>query len=409
MLLLGFGSGLPLALTAQNLQFWAMEQGASLGQVGLFSVVGLPYALKFLWAPALDRFAPPPPFGSFGRRRGWMLLSQIALALAIAALALQDPGESLVALGAAALLTVFVAATQDIVVDAWRVEAFPESQAGAAAAVGVTGYRLAMLATGAGALWLTGEAGFTWAQTYVLAACAVGVGMLGTMAAPSPERTAPPATLEEAVVAPLREFLSRRGAWAVLAFILVFKLPDVAAANQTGPFLLRSGFTKEQIAAVSQGLGIAVTIVGTAAGGVVVTWLGLRGALWVLGGLQALSNLGFAALALAGPRLDALTAAIVVENFCAGLVTAGFVGFLTAQCSPRHAAFQYALLSALMAAFRLVGAPAGYAAEALGWPAFFVATALLGVPGVLLVGLLGTRTAPPPSHDDAPDLPSAAA
>jgi PAT family beta-lactamase induction signal transducer AmpG len=312
---------------------------------------------------------------------------------------------------ATALLAVVAAAAQDVVVDAWRAESFGDREVGAGAAAGVVGYRVAMLATGAGALWLTGAAGFSWPQTYLLAAGAVAVGVAGTFLAPPPPRVAAPSTLRAAVADPLREFLARRGAWAVLAFILVFKLPDVAAAAMTAPFLVKLGFAKEEIAGVRQGLGMLVTIAGTLAGGVLVTRRGLLRSLWTLAALQAASNLGFWALALAGPRLDALTAAVVVENFCAGLVAAGFVGFLTAQCDPRHAAFQYALLSALMAAFRLVGAPAGYLAEALGWPAFFVATALLGLPGMLLLPYVGTRGAPAaaaPARAAAPTGPASA-
>lgn len=400
MLLLGFSSGLPLALVTDNLQFWMTDAGLDLGLIGAVpQVVAATFVVKVLLAPFLDRFAPP----FLDRRRGWILVTQLALAAAVASMALFAPERSLGALLATAVAAVVVAAAQDVVVDAWRAEAFDEREVGAGAAAGVTGYRIAMLATGAGALWLTGAAGLTWPQTYLLAAAAVGVGIAGTFLAPAPARVAPPSSVADAVVHPLREFLSRRGAWAVLAFILVFKLPDVAAGAMTGPFLVKLGFPKEEIAAVRQGLGMLVTIAGTLAGGVLVTRLGLRRSLWVLAALQAASNLGFWALSLAGPRLDALTAAVVVENFCAGLVAAGFVGFLTAQCHPRFAAFQYALLSALMAAFRLAGAPAGYAAEALGWPAFFVATALLGLPGMVLLPWIGTRASPPPDGPPAQD------
>lgn len=392
VLLLGFSSGLPLALTGDTLALRLTDHGMKLAEIGAFAAVGLPYSLKFLWAPFLDRFAPPVLGSLLGARRGWIVASQCVLALATAALAVCDPSASIAVFAAAAFAVAFASATQDIVIDAWRTETLRHDEAAPGASVHVTGYRIGMLASGAGALLLRGPAGFSWPATFVACGALLVLGLAGALLAPSPERAAPPATLADAVVLPFREFWARRGAWFVLAFILLFKLPDVVAGAMTMPFLKKTGIPLEQIASVRQGLGVFVTIAGTLAGGFVAARVGLRRALWVYGILQAVSNLAFWALAVAGPSLGALTGAVIVENFCAGLVTAGFLGFLQRQCSPALAATQFALLTSLMALPRLfVGAPAGWMADRLGWPAFFAVSALFGLPGLLLLPWLDER------------------
>ncbi|MCE9634534.1 MAG: AmpG family muropeptide MFS transporter [Planctomycetes bacterium] len=392
VLLLGFSSGLPLALTGDTLALWLTDHGMKLAEIGAFAAVGTPYMLKFLWAPFLDRFAPPVLGRLLGARRGWIVAAQLVLAVATIALASCDPAASIGLLASAAIAVAFASATQDIVIDAWRTETLREDEAAPGASVHVTGYRIGMLASGAGALLLRGPAGFSWSATYLACGALLTVGLVGAFLAPSPERTSPPATIADAVVLPFREFWARRGAWFVLAFILLFKLPDVIAGAMTMPFLRQTGIPLEQIASVRQGLGVFVTIAGTLAGGFVAARVGLRRALWIYGILQAVSNLAFWGLAVAGPSLGALTGAVIVENFCAGLVTAGFLGFLQRQCSPALAATQFALLTSLMALPRtFVGAPAGWLADRLGWPAFFAVSALFGIPGLLLLPWLDER------------------
>jgi PAT family beta-lactamase induction signal transducer AmpG len=384
-LLLGFSSGLPLVLTGDNLQLWIREDGFDLKTVGALTLVGLPYVWKAAWAPLLDRFALP----FLDRRRGWILVFQVLLAAAIAGMSLCDPRASLSTTVYLACAVAFLSASQDVVIDAWRADALPADRLAPGAAAHVTGYRIGMIAGGAGALLLVGTTG--WATTYLVAAGAMAIGVAGTFVAPPPLREAAPGSFAEAVVEPFREFLLRRGAVALLAFVVLFKLPDVVASSMTAPFLKDLGIPLERIGAVRQGLGVFVTIGGTLAGAAITVRMGLRRALWVFGVLQAVSNLAFVGLASAGPSDAAMVAAIVVENFCGGLVTAGFVAFLASLCDARYSATQFALLTALNALARtVVGAPAGAFAEAVGWPAFFAWSAVLGLPGLLL--LRWTRT-----------------
>lgn len=407
VLCLGFSSGLPLALTGDTLALWLTDHGMSLAKIGLFAAVGTPYVFKFAWAPFLDRFAPPVPSlrGAplLDRRRGWIVVSQAVLALAVLWMTQCDPAESVMGLAIAAFAVAFASATQDIVVDAWRTETLTGADTAPGASLHVTGYRIGMLVSGAGALLLRG-AGASWGTAYLACGALLAIGVVGALLAPSPVRAAPPTTLEDAVVLPFRDLIARPGALYVLLFIVVFKLPDVVAGAMTMPFLKQAGFAPEVIGTMRQGMGIFVTIVGTLAGGWIAARVGLRRALWIYGVLQAVSNLAFWGLALAGPDVRALGAAVVVENFCAGLVTAGFLGFLQRQCSPALAATQFALLTSLMAVpSRFLGAPAGAMADALGWPAFFAVSALLGLPGLALLGGVHARTA-----DASPDLPAPA-
>lgn len=416
---LGFASGLPLMLTADTLAAWLTDHGLKLAAIGAFAAVGAPYTFKFLWAPLLDRYAPPLVGRFMDRRRGWIVLAQALLALSIVLLAQCDPTASVVGLAVAAGCVAFASATQDIVIDAWRTEALDRREAARGASLHVLGYRVAMLASGAGALVLRG-AGLTWAQTYAVCGALLVVGVVGVALAPAPRSVAPPATLRDAVVLPFRDLLSRRTASArdtsaptsgtataagllALLFIVVFKLPDVVAGSMTMPFLRQIGFDVGVVGWLRQGIGLFVTIGGTLAGGWIAARVGLHRALVVYGVLQAVSNLAFWALAVVGPDVGALAAAVVVENFCAGLVTAGFLGFLQRQCTPALAATQFALLTSLMAVpSRFLGAPAGWLAEALGWPAFFASTVLLGLPGMLLLARLDARTARGPLDEPAP-------
>jgi MFS transporter, PAT family, beta-lactamase induction signal transducer AmpG len=384
LLLLGFSSGLPLFLTSKTLQAWMTVEGVNLRSIGLFSLVGLPYSLKFLWSPLLDRFVPP----FLGRRRGWLALAQGALLLAIAAMALQQPRQALQFLAINALLIAFFSATQDIAADAYRTDVLEQREMGAGAAVFVLGYRVALLVTGALALILADQ--MPWSTVYLLMSLLMVVGLVSSFWAPEPrEQERPPESLSEAVILPFAEFFQRSGvirAVLILVFIVLYKLGDALVNNMSTPFLLKTGFTQTDIGAIQGGMGLLATIVGTLAGGAILSKLGINRSLWVFGGLQAVSNLAYFVLAQVGKNYSFLVITINIENFCAGLGTAAFVAFLMSLCNQRFSATQYALLSSLMAVSRdILVAPAGGLAEATGWPLFFLLSIVAAVPGLLLL------------------------
>ncbi len=384
LLFLGFASGLPLFLTSKTLQAWMTVEGVDLGAIGLFSLVGLPYSLKFLWSPLLDRFVPP----FLGRRRGWLIITQVGLLLAIAAMALQNPSQALQFLAINALIIAFFSATQDIAFDAYRTDVLEPHEMGAGAAVAVLGYRIALLLTGSAALILADR--LSWPTVYLLLAVLMVLGMITSFWAPEPElRDRPPESLIAAVKLPFIEFFQRlglvRGA-AILGFIVLYKFGDALVGNMATPFLLKTGFTQTDIGAIQGGMGLLATIVGVLAGGAALSKLGINRSLWVFGGLQAVSNLAYLVLAQLGQNYPFMVVAINIENFCAGLGTAAFVAFLMSLCNQRFSATQFALLSSLMAVSRdLLSSPAGKIAEAIGWPLFFGLSLVAALPGLLLL------------------------
>jgi PAT family beta-lactamase induction signal transducer AmpG len=383
---LGFASGLPLALTAGTLQAWLAAENVDIVAIGWFALVGQPYTYKFLWAPAMDRYAPP----FLGRRRGWLLVTQLALAVAVAFMGSLSPKDSSWLLGASALAVAFLSASQDIVFDALRADSLEPAERGAGAAVSVLGYRLAMLVSGAGALILADQ-WLGWTATYWVMAALMVVGMAATWLVVEPEpRGAAPKTLEEAVSRPLAEFFSRRGALALLALVVLYKLGDAFAGNLTTTFLLRGpAFSLTEVGAFNKGFGLAATILGALAGGALMAKLRLYRALLLFGVLQAATNLGFLLLSTAGKSYALMVAVVGLENLCGGMGTAAYVALLMALCDRRFSATQYALLSALSAVGRVyVGPAAGYIVAAVGWTQFFFFTFLIALPGLaLLVGL----------------------
>lgn len=389
-LLLGFSSGFPLALTGDVLAQMVTERGLTLAAVGAFAAVGTPYLFKFVWSPLVDALPVPGLTGLLGRRRAWIVVSLAFLAAAILATGAAHGAESVLPLAVAATALAFAGATQDIVIDAWRSERFENGAAAAAASAHVTGYRIGMIATGAGVLVLRG-AGLPWEALFALAAACCLVGAIGVAVAD--ERAAPPAPGGVAgVVRPFAEMLVRPDAAWMLLFVALFKLPDVAANLMAMPFFRQAGFDLAEVGAIRGGFGVACTIAGTIVGGLIAARVGLRSALWIYGTLQAVSNVAYLFLALHGPGWTALTAAVAVESFCTGLVTAGFLGFIQSRCSPGLAATQFALLTSLAALpSRLGGGPAGEMAEALGWPAFFGWSVALGLPGMALLVVLSRR------------------
>ncbi|HLF97230.1 MAG TPA: AmpG family muropeptide MFS transporter [Methylococcaceae bacterium] len=380
-LALGFYSGLPLLLTGSTLQAWLKESGLSLASLGALSLLGLPYTLKFLWAPLFDRYR----WSGLGRRRGWLLASQLSLAAVCAALARVDPAAAPLAVAGLALLLAFFSASQDIVVDAWRRESLADHEQGFAASLYVNGYRLGMLLSGGGALILADYSGFR--AVYVSAAVLMLSGALLTLAAAEPALSQrPPASLREAVLAPFGEFLARPRWGVILLFIVAYKLGDAVAGQMTTPFYLDLGFSKSEIGAVVKLFGLWATLIGALIGGTLLLRLRLESALWGFGILQALSTASFVALVHWGAWLPGLALVVTFENVSAGMGTAAFAAFMAMRTNRRFTATQYALLSSLMGVPRVVlAAPSGWLAEILGWPVFFFCCAALAVPGLLLI------------------------
>lgn len=388
MLSLGFASGLPLALTAGTLQAWLTVDGVDLQTIGLFSLVGLPYALKFLWAPLMDRFHLP----WLGRRRGWILAAQLGLIGGILALATAEPRRFPIAVAVLAFTVAFLSASHDIVYDAYRAEVLEPEERGVGAGVSVAGYRLAMLVSGAGALMLSERLG--WSATYVLMAACLLVGVAATLAAPEPAPPAsPPSSLLAAVRGPLEALLSKPDAVGLLLVIVLYKFGDALAASLTTAFLIRGvHFTPTDVGLVNKGMGLGATIVGALMGGVLLNRLGLARALMAFGGLQACSNLSFMALAEAGNDYAVMVGAVAFENVSGGMGTAAIVVLMMGLCDHRYTATQFALLSALASAGRVFsGLPAGYVADAVGWTAFYFVTFLASLPGLWVLWRLRRR------------------
>ena len=384
LIFLGFSSGLPLYLTSQTLQAWMTKENIDLAAIGLFSLVGIPYSLKFLWAPILDRFVPP----FLGRRRGWLVIAQIGLLLAIAGMGLQDPRTALVLLAINALFIAFFSATQDIAADAYRTDVLEIPEMGAGVAIFVLGYRLALLTTGALALILADR--FTWPQVYGILALLMFVGIIASILAPEPVLTNPPPTsLRSAIIDPFIDYFERKKLFPglmILVFIVLYKLGDAIANNMSTPFLLQIGFSQTDIGAIKGGMGLIATIIGTLAGGVFLSKFGINRSLWIFGGFQAISNLAYLALANVGKNYPLMILTINIENFCAGLGTAAFLAFFMSLCNKQFSATQYALLSSLYAfSQNILVAPAGLIAKQTGWPLFFFLSFLISFPGLALL------------------------
>ena len=380
-LLMGFACGLPLLLTITVLQAWMKDQGVDLTVIGMMSLVGLPYTLKFLWAPVLDRFTLP----FLGRRRGWLLVAQAALIFSISGLGFTDPGKNPWMVAFAAFLVTFFSASQDIVVDAYRREDLPDKELGLGSSLYVNGYRVGMLLASGGGLMMADHMPFFMVYQ-IMAACLLP-GVVTTLLAPEPKiNVGTPETMREAVFDPLIEYFSRRGALWILAFILFYKIGDTMAGAMTIPFYLDIGFSKTQIGAVVKLFGFWATVAGTLIGGVIMLRLEINRSLWVFGFLQAASTAGFAVLARVGNSLPLLSTVIAFENLSSGMGTAAFIAFMASITHKKFTATQYALLSSLMGIPRVMAsAPTGFFAKNMGWESFFIACTLIAAPGMFLL------------------------
>ncbi|MBF0191388.1 MAG: AmpG family muropeptide MFS transporter [Magnetococcales bacterium] len=411
--LLGFSSGLPLALTVSTLSLWLAESGVSKTSIAMFALAGAPYTFKFLWSPLVDRMPIPGLTSRLGQRRGWGVLTQLALIGSILALGASDPARDPFWTAWFALAVAFWSATQDIVIDAYRVESLEERQYGAGAAMSVLGYRLGMVSSGAGALYLATYWG--WFAAYAVMAGLMGIGVLVMLVNPEPIRAggrvcAPLvirgvdltavggrgsrvlAWISGAVIAPFAEFMGRRGWLMTLLFILLYKFGDALAGVMSAPFYVEMGFSKIEIANVTKLFGLAAVLIGGVFGGILTDRLGITKALFLCGLLQMVSNLMFVLLAQMGHSMEMLIVTIALENISGGMGTSAFVAYLSRLCHVAYTATQYALLSSFMAFGRtLLASGGGWLADQMSWSTFFVLTTLAAIPGLLLWGVMVRR------------------
>jgi PAT family beta-lactamase induction signal transducer AmpG len=383
--LMGFFGGLPLLLTITILQAWLTREAVSLTTIGLFGLVGLPYATKFLWAPLLDRFQP----SALGRRRGWLLISQLGVVASIVLLGMQSPDRAIWPVVIASYLLTFFSATQDIVIDAYRRESLADNEQGLAASFYTYGYRIGMLVAGSGGLIMAGSLGYQ--SVYLIMAAIMSLSIIVTFVAAEPvENAARPVTLVDSFVGPFVEFFTRSGRFRVealllLIFIIAYKLGDNLGTHMATAFYLGVGFEEAEIG-WARVLGTGALLAGVFVGGALVLRLGLFWSLLVIGILQGLSTACFAILTAVGPALDWLAVIISFEELSAGMGTTALLAFMAALTNKRFTATQFALLSALANAPRaFLVAPSGFFATVLGWPAFFLTCAVVALPGLALL------------------------
>lgn len=398
ILFMGFASGLPLALTGATLSIWLKQSGITLTAIGLFAPVGLSYNLKFLWAPAMDRVRLPVLTRCFGRRRGWALLIQFFLALAILALGASDPSRDLFRVAVCAIIVAFLSASQDIVIDAYRVDLLDKDEQGAGAAATQIGYRIGMIASGAGALYLAQY--FSWRAAYEVMAALILASMIVILATREPRQGPAVAGpwLKNTVIAPFADFMRHRQWLLILIFVVLYKFGDALAGVMSSPFYVVLGFANAEIASVAKVFGVGASIAGVVLGGIAVYRWGLMRALLLCGALQMASNLMYIVQLWAGHDVAMLAVTIATENVTGGMASAAFVAYLSSLCNPAFTATQYALLSALAATARTVlAASGGFFADHLGWGPFFLLSTAACVPGLgLLVYLMRSADAHQP-------------
>jgi len=380
----GFTSGLPLYVLIQLVPAWLRVEGVGLAEIGFFALVGFPYTWKFIWSPIMDRYTLP----FLGRRRGWMLVTQLALLASIASMGFFKPDLSIWTVAYLAAAIAFFSASQDIVLDAYRRELLPDAELGIGNAIHVQAYRLAGLVPGSLALILADR--LPWHTVFVIVALFMGVGLMLTLAIQEAiSDPTPPRTLREAVIEPFREFVQRKGlnsAALILAFMFLYKLGDNMATALQSPFFVDVGFTLTQIGVISKFAALIAATVGGLAGGIIMIKLGINRALWIFGVVQVISILGFAFLSVVGADPWALGAVVAFEYLGVGLGTAAFTAFIARTTNPVFAATQFALFTALTAVPRtLANAVTGIIVEQIGWTNFYLLCTALAIPGMLLL------------------------
>ena len=417
LLLLGFSSGLPLLLINTTLNAWLTQAGLTTIAIGLFNLLNLPYSFKFLWSPVLDRFLLPAPGSLRGsRRRGWMALTQVLLLLSIGLLGFQDPTQTwLEALGweelaqtwpgitvftrpifLVGLLVAFLSASHDIAVDAYRTDILAEREMGAGVAIFVFGYRIALLVSSGVSLILADY--LPWWQVYGIMALLMLIGLITSFLAPEPENSAlKPTSLRSAIIEPFQSFWRHRLAWAILLFVVCFKLPDSLAGQMTPTFLLQTGFSTSDLGIIRSWIGLLATLAGAFVGGEWVSRIGTYRCLFIFAALQGIGNLGLGAIGLVGQNYPLLVGATIFDNMAGGMGTAAFLAFLMSLCDRQFSATQYALLTSVFAVGgTLAGAVSGYLAAAVNWPLFYLITAMTAAPAMVILLWLG-----PPSSTAA--------
>jgi PAT family beta-lactamase induction signal transducer AmpG len=385
VLLMSFASGLPFNLTGFTVQAWLASEGLDIKTIGIFTLVSVPYFFKFLWAPVLDRYLPP----ILGRRRGWILIYQVCLAVAIAIMGFCSPTRELYLLGALAVLVAFLSASQDIVIDAYRVDAIPVSERGLAAAAQSFGYRSAAMLAGAVLVLIAAHLG--WRLAFLMVACLMAATTLGTLWAPEPEVPGqPPRTLADAVWHPLGALFSQKGAWGFVLLVLLYKVGDAFALSLYSAFMIKGvGFSLDELSIAGKVNMTVSSMIGVAFGGWVYMRWGTFKSLLVFGIGQALTNLLYVWLALAGKKIWLLVLATSLDTGVGGMGLAAFVAFLVSLCSSNYSATQYALLSAIASLPRIsMGSVAGFVVARIGWANFFVVTFLTAMPGLILLVIL---------------------
>jgi PAT family beta-lactamase induction signal transducer AmpG len=412
MLALGFSSGLPFLLIFSTQSAWLREVGISRTEIGLLSYVALAYTFKFLWAPVIDAIDVPGLATLLGRRRAWMLLAQFGVAIGLSGLAFGDPAHALAWTVGSAFLVAFMAATQDVVVDGWRIDAAPSERQGMMSATYQLGYRLALLCAGAGALYIADFVSWKAAYLTMSALMIIGIGAC-LLAGKSPQdkarAAAPPSSpfalpsLASSFVEPLLDLIRRKGAMLViiLALVAIYRLPDFVSGVMANPLYIDLGFSKSDIATVSKVYGVWVGIAGAFAGGLAVSRIGLMPALLCGGIAASASHLMLALLAQNGPRIELLTLAISIENFASGFAGTALIAYMSSLTSPAFAATQYALLSSLYALpGKLVGGLSGLMVDSFGYPTFFATTSLIGIPVAVLCLIVWRSSAAPKSNTE---------
>lgn len=380
----GFSSGLPLFVLYQLVPGWLRDEGVSLAEIGLFSLIGIPYVWKFVWSPALDRFS----FPFLGRRRGWMLVTQVILLISIAAFGFINPTMNIWSVAYLAAAVAFFSASQDIVIDAYRRELLSDQELGLGNSLNVQAYRVSGLVPGSLAFILADH--MSWNTVFLIVAAFMAIGIVVTLCIKEAHIAQnAPKTIKDAVVLPFKDFMNREGlksALFILAFLVLYKLGDSMATALQTPFFIDMGFTKTEIGVVAKSAGLIAMMVGLAVGGLVMLKLSINRALWLFGFVQIISILGFAALAEIGNNVYALAFAMGFEYLGVGLGTAAFVAFMAKQTNPTFAATQFALFSALTALPRtFANATTGFIVEQVGWTGFYFLCVGLAVPGMIML------------------------
>ncbi|MCU4674915.1 MFS transporter [Catenovulum sp. 2E275] len=408
---LGFSSGLPLLLVFSTLSFWLREAGIDRASIGMLSWVALAYAIKWIWSPLIDKYPIPLLSKRLGRRRSWMLVSQLAIMLSLLAMSLANPQTLLWLFCILALAVAFSSATQDIVIDAFRIDSAPQELQAAMAATYLAGYRIAMIVSGAGSLVLaawfapneTQFSNLAWQSTYMVMALLVLPGILTTLWVQEPKLALQTETADkqsftnkciQAFWSPVKDFFYRYGqtAFLLLALISVYRLSDVVMGVMANPFYIDIGFSKVEIASIAKVYGVIMTLVGAALGGIILKQKGTLFTLFLGGLLAAATNLLFVTLSLKGPDISWLTAVIAIDNLSAGIATAAFIAFLSGLTNKSYSATQYAIFSSSMLLLpKFVAGFSGFAVDAFNYTVFFIGTSLLGIPALILIIMLANK------------------